>query len=82
MHERETAMSTAPFPLIADPDTREQSTEAPANERGTKRSRHHRRPVGRLLLRLLGTGYRDSLFERPDLVEDDYYRLINQPRGW
>jgi hypothetical protein len=25
--------------------------------------------------------YRDPLFERPDLVEDDYYRLRNYPRG-
>jgi hypothetical protein len=23
----------------------------------------------------------DPLFERPDLIEDDYYRLRNQPRG-
>jgi len=27
-------------------------------------------------------GHRDPLFERPDLVEDDYYRFRNQPRGW
>jgi hypothetical protein len=52
-------------------DTREQSTETPANERGTKSPRDHRRQVGRLLLRLLAPGYRDSLLERPDLVEDD-----------
>ena len=25
--------------------------------------------------------YYDPLFERPDLIEDDYYRLRNQPRG-
>lgn len=24
--------------------------------------------------------YYDPLFERPDLIEDDYYRLRNQPR--
>jgi hypothetical protein len=24
----------------------------------------------------------DPLFERPDLIEDDYYRLRNQPHGW
>ncbi len=24
----------------------------------------------------------DPRFERPDLVEDDYYRFRNQPRGW
>jgi hypothetical protein len=23
----------------------------------------------------------DPIFQRPDLVEDDYYRLRNQPRG-
>jgi hypothetical protein len=25
--------------------------------------------------------YYDPLFERPDLIEDDYYRLRNHPRG-
>jgi hypothetical protein len=24
----------------------------------------------------------DARFERPELIEDDYYRLRNQPRGW
>jgi hypothetical protein len=81
MHEREAAMSIAPFPLIADADTREQPTETHAHERGTKPPGDHRRQVGRRL-RLFRACYRDSLFERPDLVEDDYYRLINQPRGW
>ena len=74
-------MPTAPFPLIAEADTREQSPETRAPERGTKPRGHHRRRVGRLL-GLFGACYRDSLFERPDLVEDDYYRLMNQPRGW
>jgi hypothetical protein len=34
-----------------------------------------------LLTRVRWTSYHDSLFERPDLIEDDYYRLIHQPRG-
>jgi len=40
------------------------------------------RVVG-LLQRLLTAGgsYHDPLFERPDLVEDDYYRFRSQPRG-
>ncbi len=28
-----------------------------------------------------GASYYDPLFERPDLIEDDYYRLRNQPHG-
>jgi hypothetical protein len=40
------------------------------------------RVVG-LLRRVPKTGacYYDPLFERPDLIEDDYYRLRNQPHG-
>jgi hypothetical protein len=36
-----------------------------------------------LLMRLSRTraSYYDPLFWRPDLIEDDYYRLRNQPRG-
>ena len=30
----------------------------------------------------IGGSYRDPLFGRPDLVEDDYYRFRHQPRGW
>lgn len=26
--------------------------------------------------------YHDPLFERPDLIENDYYRLRNQPHSW
>jgi hypothetical protein len=74
-------MSTAPFPLIAAADTREPPTETRAPECQTKPPGDHRRQVRRLL-RLLSACYRDPLFERPDLVEDDYYRLSNQPRGW
>lgn len=29
-----------------------------------------------------GASHHDPLFERPDLVEDDYYRFRHQPRGW
>jgi hypothetical protein len=37
-----------------------------------------------LLRRLAKTRatYYDPLFERPDLIEDDYYRLRNQPRDF
>jgi len=30
---------------------------------------------------VLETSYRDPLFERPDVIEDDYYRFRNQPYG-
>jgi hypothetical protein len=29
-----------------------------------------------------GASYHDPLFERPDLIENDYYRFRHQPRGW
>jgi hypothetical protein len=35
--------------------------------------------LGRLLRR--AGGYRDPLFERPDLVEDDYQRFLHQSAG-
>jgi hypothetical protein len=31
--------------------------------------------------RALTTGYYDPKFQRPDVVEDDYYRFRHQPRG-
>ena len=74
-------MSIAPFPLIADDDIGEQPPETRVSEPVTKPRGDRRRQVGRLL-RLLGAFYHDPLFERPDLIEDDYYRLINRPRGW
>ena len=41
------------------------------------------RRAARLLRQVPTTGgsYHDPLFERPDLVEDDYYRFRNRPRG-
>jgi hypothetical protein len=76
-------MSTAPFPLIEDAGTGEQSAEMRAQQGGTTPPDDHRPRVGRLRRRLRGAArYRDALFERPDIVEDDYYRLANQPRGW
>jgi len=43
------------------------------------RQRRSARPL-RWLARA-GGSYRDRLFVKPDLVEDDYYRFRNQPRG-
>jgi hypothetical protein len=50
--------------------------------RAKSRGGRLRRTVG-LLQRGLKTGasYYDPLFERPDLIEDDYYRLRNQRYG-
>jgi len=41
------------------------------------------RRIADLLWRVPKTraSYHDPLFERPDLIEDDYYRLRNQPHG-
>jgi len=75
-------MPTAPPPVIAAVTTVEQSPDA-RGPAGISRRRYDLwRHAGRLVLRVVGTTYRDSLFERPDLIEDDYYRLQHQPRGW
>jgi hypothetical protein len=58
---------------------RSEGTGSPRRE--TRRGRLRR--IAALLRRVRKTraGYRDPLFERPDLIEDDYYRLRHQPRG-
>jgi hypothetical protein len=52
---------------------------APAEVRGGRKLR-----LAGLLRRVTNTGasYCDPRLERPDLVEDDYYRFRNQPDGW
>ena len=56
--------------------------DGPLGVRAEIRGDRLRRLAG-LLRRVPETGahYYDSLFEQPDLVEDDYYRFRNQPRG-
>ena len=49
--------------------------------RGGTMPRDRRWRLTGLLTRVLRTGYHDPLFERPDLIEDDYYRFLHQPRG-
>jgi hypothetical protein len=38
------------------------------------------RIVADLMERVLTNSHYDTLFMRPDLIEDDYYRFRNQPR--
>lgn len=77
-------MLAAPPAASAATDAREQSAapgtcvQTPAAEPRGRRQRH----VARRLLRVLGASYRDPLFERPDIVENDYYRFLKQPRGY
>ena len=58
------------------------SSDRPGSARA-ETGRGLRQRVAGLLRRVPKSGgsYHDPLFERPDLVEDDYYRLRNQPRG-
>ena len=53
-----------------------------AQARANKPHDAHRRRIVELFRRMVWTSYSDPLFEQPHLVEDDYYRFINQPRGW
>ena len=57
-------------------------TDSTGSARAEIRGDRLRRVVG-LLRRVPKTGAscHDPLFERPDLIEDDYYRLRNQPHG-
>ena len=68
------------------PDTRAPAPVTPGRGPRKARSplaRRAARRVAGLLRRAPKTGasYCDPLFERPDLIEDDYYRLRNQPHG-
>jgi hypothetical protein len=84
-------MLTAPVAdAISDIPDRQIQTTLPgaARSRGTGsvpvRTRGHRlRRIAGMLRRVPKTGgrYHDPLFERPDAVEDDYYRFRNQPCG-
>jgi hypothetical protein len=59
-------------------DRAEAGTRAPASAApGPRKARAE--ILGRLRRR--AGGYRDPLFERPDLVEDDYPRFLNQSSG-
>lgn len=49
--------------------------------RRPRQGRYGRGRVAGFFARMVATSYLDPLFERPDLIEDDYYRLRNQPRA-
>jgi len=57
-------------------------SDSAGNAQAKTRGDRLRRIAG-LLWRVPKTraSYNDPLFERPDLIEDDYYRLRKQPRG-
>lgn len=78
-------------PLLPRRAARRAQTALPAGARsdGTgiaraeSRGARPRRLAGQLRpVHQPGWSYYDPLFERPDLVENDYYRFRNQPRGW
>jgi hypothetical protein len=77
-------------PLLPRCAARRAQTALPAAARSDRTGSTRAELRGDRLRRLAGLlrrapttgGYRDPLFERPDLVEDDYYRFRNQPHGW
>ena len=52
---------------------------SPLTQEERPRSALWRRVAG-FLTPVFRTHYRDPLFERPDLIEDDYHRFLHQPR--
>ena len=81
--ESETAMPVAAPTVDAVTDVRDRSA-TPSGRGPWRRSKlraYCQQRTADLLRRVLDGTYRDPLFERPDLIEDDYYRFLNQPRG-
>ena len=84
-------------PLAAQTATGTRASTPAAPGRGPKNAKARRlRPAaqtaithGKSLLRYAinrlrptpNTSYHDPYFQRPDMVEDDYYRFRHQPRG-
>jgi hypothetical protein len=66
----------------ADCGAPRQALEPAATPETLARLTRRRQRITGLLMRLAKTRarYYDPLFERPDLIEDDYYRFRNQPR--
>jgi hypothetical protein len=75
-------MPTASPAVDPGTDTLEQSagSAAGAPTRPAISRRNRRWRIAGLLAPMLRSSYLDPLFERPDLIEDDYYRFLNQPR--
>ena len=76
-------MPTASPAVDPATDTLEQPARlaAAAPTRRAISRRSHRWRIAGLRAPVLRSSYLDPLFERPDLIEDDYYRFLNQPRG-
>lgn len=81
-------MPSVPSVLSATSDTRDfaspPDTSAPAAAERPNVPAKMRDPIVRRmanrLRRALETSYYDRSFDRPDLIEDDYFRFRNQPR--
>jgi hypothetical protein len=59
----------------------------PAGSAGTAAAaatacRKHLRYAADVIRNMFWARSYDSFIERPDIVEDDYYRFLNQPRGY
>lgn len=81
-------MPSVPSVLSTTSDTRDYAsapdTSAPAAAERPNVPAKTRDPIVRRmanrLRRALETSYYDRSFDRPDLIEDDYFRFRNQPR--
>jgi len=71
--DRAGAGTSAPAPAAAGPGPGKAGAEM------LGRGKAGAEILGRLRRR--AGGYRDPLFERPDLVEDDYHRFLSQSSG-
>jgi hypothetical protein len=70
-----------PAPATPDHDASNAKARLPRRAATARRHRNRWRRAINSLRQIFKTGYYDPRFQRPDAVEDDYYRFRNQPRG-
>jgi hypothetical protein len=79
---------TKEHPVAADTHACPETTKARRVPPATRPTTRGSRLINRVLLllkrlrRVDTTSYHDPHFQRLDIVEDDYYRFRNEPRGY
>jgi hypothetical protein len=68
-------------PATPDHDASDAKARLPRRAATARTRSNHWRHAINSMRQVFKTNYYDPKFQRPDRVEDDYYRFRNQPRG-